>query len=125
MDGLNKYLGTEVLASEEIVQQINGVVHREVGKFLLKGKAQPIVVHELLGQVEESDEKQKLACVIFADALLAFRRQSWDEAKEKFHQVLENWENDRPAHFYISLCERYKENPPEKSWEGAIALEEK
>src|SRR5437870_9941403 len=43
MDGLNKYLGTEVLASEETVQQVDGVLTREIGKFMLKGKAQPIV----------------------------------------------------------------------------------
>jgi adenylate cyclase len=125
MDGLNKHLGTEVLASEETVHQVEGLMTREVGKFLLKGKAQPIVVHELLGHLEESDEKQKQACAIFADALAAFRRRSWDEAKGKFQRALENWENDGPAHFYIKLCEQYRKTPPEELWEGAIALEEK
>jgi len=32
------------------------LVAREVGKFMLKGKAQPIVVH-LLGRPENVDEK--------------------------------------------------------------------
>ncbi len=36
MDGLNKYLGTEVLASEEIVDQVDGLLTREVGKFYAK-----------------------------------------------------------------------------------------
>ena len=125
MDGLNKYLGTEVLASEEIVQQVDSVLTREVGKFRLKGKAQPIVVHELLGRMEESDEKQKQACAIFAEALGVFRRQAWDEAKEKFHQAIENSGSDGPARFYIRMCEQYKKTPPEISWEGAIPLEEK
>ena len=74
MDGLNKYLGTEVLGSEEIVDGIDGLLKREVGKFMLKGKAEPMVVHELLGSLEDADDKRKKSCEIFAAALGAFRR---------------------------------------------------
>jgi adenylate cyclase len=125
MDGLNKYLGTEVLASEEIVDQINGLLKREVGKFMLKGKAQPIVVHELLGNLDEADEERKKSCEIFADALSAFRRQSWDEAQEKFQRACAISETDGPAHFYLKLCDEYKKTPPKDTWDGVIALEEK
>jgi adenylate cyclase len=75
--------------------------------------------------MEESEEKQKKACAIFSEALRAFRRQSWDEAKEKFHQAIHNSETDGPARFYINLCEQYKKNPPEGAWEGVIPVEEK
>ncbi len=125
MDGLNKYLGTEVLASEEIVQQIDGVLSREVGKFMLKGKTQPITVHELLGRLEEADQKQKTSAEIFADALGAFRRRSWDEAAEKFQRIRENSGSDGPAVFYLKLCEQYEKNPPGENWDGVIVLEEK
>jgi len=125
MDGLNKYLGTEVLASQEIVEQIDGLLKREVGKFMLKGKAEPMIVHELLGGLEESDEKQKQSREVFAEALSAFRRQAWDEAKEKFHRALEIREADGPAHFYLKLCDDYKSNPPGEAWDGVIALDEK
>jgi adenylate cyclase len=125
MDGLNKYLGTEVLVSEESVAEVDGLVAREVGKFMLKGKAQPIVVHELLGRIDESDEKQKESCKIFADALSAFRRQSWDEAEQKFSRAMQISENDGPARFYLKLCEEYKANSPGQPWDGVIILEEK
>jgi adenylate cyclase len=125
MDGLNKYLGTEILVSAETVDQIGGVLTREVGVFRLKGKAQPIVIHELLCRMEESDEKQKKACAIFAEALGAFRGRFWDEATEKFYQAIENSEPDGPARFYLKLCEQYKKNPPEGPWDGVIPLDEK
>jgi hypothetical protein len=73
------------------------LVAREVGKFMLKGKAQPIV--HLLGRPENVDEKHKKSAEQFADALGAFRRQTWDEAKEKFHLAIANSENDGPAQF--------------------------
>jgi adenylate cyclase len=125
MDGLNKYLETEILASEEIVAQLDGLLTREVGKFLLKGKAQPIVIHELLGLLEEFDEKQKQNCAVFAEGLDAFRRQSWDEAAEKFQHAIKNSKRDGPAHFYLTLCAQYKKNPPAQPWAGIIPLEEK
>jgi len=125
MDGLNKYLGTEILVSEEVIHELDGFLTREVGRFRLKGKAQALVVHELFCCMEESEEKQNKACAIFSEALRAFRRQSWDEAKEKFHQAIQNSETDGPAHFYINLCEQYKKNPPEGAWEGVIPVEEK
>jgi len=125
MDGLNKYLGTEVLASEEIVAQIDGLLKREVGKFMLKGKSRPIVVHELLGTLEETNDTQKKSIEMFADALSAFRRQEWDEAKEKFRRVVAHSDNGGPGHFYIKLCDEYKRTPPGEAWDGVIALEEK
>ena len=125
MDGLNKYLGTEILVSEEVIHNLDGFLTREAGRFRLKGKAQPIVVHELLCRMEECDEKQIRACAIFAEALHAFRRQSWDEAKAKFHQHRENSGEYGLSNYYLKLCEQYEKNPPGEGWDGVIDLEEK
>jgi adenylate cyclase len=125
MDGLNKYLGTSVLASGEIVEGIDDVIKRECGTFMLKGKAQPIVVHELLSTAAESDAKCKEICQIFGDGLDAFRDRLWDEAIAKFTRVQEIAPNDGPATFYVRLCNEFKRNPPEPGWDGVIVLEEK
>jgi adenylate cyclase len=125
MDGLNKFLGTEILVSDDVIQELDGFLTREVGKFRLKGKAQPVVVHELLCRMEESEEGQKKACAMFAEALGAFRNQSWDEAIEKFCRVIEKSEKDGPSHFYLNLCEQYKKMPVEGPWDGVIPVEEK
>ncbi|HEY3303377.1 MAG TPA: adenylate/guanylate cyclase domain-containing protein [Candidatus Binatia bacterium] len=125
MDGLNKYLGTEILVSEEAIHRLDGFLTREAGRFRLKGKAQPIQVHELLCRVEECQENQKKACAIFSEGLRAFREQSWDKAKEKFQQSVEYSGEDALSSFYLRLCEHYKKNPPGEPWEGIIQLQEK
>ncbi len=125
IEGLNKYLGTSVLVSEEIVESLDGFLIREVGKFRLKGKVKPIVAYELVGLRETSEEKQRSACDVFTEALNAFRRQSWDEAKEKFHQAIEILGEDGPSAFYARLCERYKENRPAEPWDGVVEMENK
>jgi len=125
MDGLNKYLGTEILVSEEVIHRLNGFLTREAGSFRLKGKTQPVQVHELLGRMEDCRENQKKACAIFAEALGAFRRRSWDEAIEKLRQAVEYSGEDGLSSFYLKLCEQYKNQPPEASWEGVIQLQDK
>lgn len=66
-----------------------------------------------------------MACAIFAQALDSFRRQSWDEAEEKFKQSIETLGKDGPSLFYLKLCERYRENPPEETWDGVVHLDKK
>jgi adenylate cyclase len=125
IESLNKQLGTFTLASEEVVRELNGFLTRELGKFRLKGKVQPIVIYELMSRLEDSDEKKRMACAIFAQALDSFSRQSWDEAEEKFKQSIETLGKDGPSIFYLKLCERYRENPPEETWGGVVHLDKK
>jgi adenylate cyclase len=83
------------------------------------------VVHELLGRKEEIEEKVRNAYVIFGEALEAFKRQSWDEAREKFSESLEKLGEDGPSRFYMKLCEDYKQNPPGESWDGLVRMDKK
>lgn len=125
MDGLNKYLGTELLVSEEVLRELDGFLTREVGTFRFKGKTQPVVVHELLCRLEEADEEQRRACAIFAEALGAFARRSWNEAAGRFQAASEQDGARGPANFYLKLCEQYEKTPPEEPWEAIISLGEK
>jgi adenylate cyclase len=125
LDGLNKHLGTEILVSEEITRDLSGFVLREAGRFLLKGKAQPVTVYELLCRAEECRDDQKRGCEIFSDALQAFRRRSWDAAQIKFEESNKILGEDRLSKFYLKLCEDYRDVPPGESWQGIIPLEEK
>ncbi|HSL91974.1 MAG TPA: adenylate/guanylate cyclase domain-containing protein [Candidatus Limnocylindrales bacterium] len=123
IEGLNKPLGTRILASKEVVLHLSGFLTREVGKFLMAGKSKPVVVHELICRLEESDEFQRSACGRFAEALDAFRRQRWDEAEEKFHDVSESLGDDGPSRFHMDLCARYRKHPPAEPWDGAVRME--
>jgi len=125
IEGLNKYLGTNLLVSEEVVHQLSGFLTREVGKFRLKGKIQPVGIHELLCRTEEADEKLRGACAAFAEGLEAFRRRSWEEAMEKFHLTIKNIGEDGPSLFYQELCRQYIENPPEEKWAGVVNMDKK
>jgi adenylate cyclase len=124
MEGLNKYLGTRILVSEEVINHLGGLLTRRLGEFLLAGKSKPVVVHELVCLKGDCSEQQQTICAIFAEALDAFRRQSWDEATEKFLTSIKYGDNG-PSRFYLGLCEHYKNNPPGDSWDGVIRMGKK
>ncbi len=125
IEGLNKHLGTSLLVSDEVVENANGFLTRDLGRFKLKGKANPVGVYELVCRVEEADEKVREACAIFAEALEAFGNGSFDEAMEKFKRSGEILGEDRPSRIYEELCERYRENPPGDGWDGVVHMEKK
>jgi adenylate cyclase len=125
MDGLNKYLSTEILVSDEVIQGLDGFLTRELGAFRLKGKSRPVVVHELICRIEECEPIQLKNGALFADALRSLRRRCWDDAIEKFSRITRLYGEDGPANFYLALCEEYKRNTPGETWDGIVPLEEK
>ncbi len=125
IEGLNKHLGTRILVSDEVLAQIDGLLTRGIGAFLLVGKKKPLVVHELVCPLLEADALLRGRCVLFEDALCRFREQRWEEAAESFHQLLRESGEDGPSRFYLNLCERYRKNPPREPWDGVIQMEEK
>jgi adenylate cyclase len=125
IEGLNKYLSTRIVLSEEVLYQLDGFLTRELGKFLLVGKSKPVVVYELICRMGESGEQQRRLCAIFNIALNAFRRQSWEEAIKGFNESMEIHREDGPSIFYLELCEKYRENPPGETWDGLVSLDNK
>ena len=125
IEGMNKYLGTRILVSQEVCSKINGFLTRDLGMFLLAGKSRAVNVHELVAHLEESSPRQRACCERFTEGIEAFRRQSWDEASRKFRETLDIRDGDGPSHFYLNLCARYSQNPPGDAWNGVIRIESK
>jgi adenylate cyclase len=125
MDSLNKYLGTEILVSDEVICDLGEFLKREAGTFLLKGKTQPVIVYELLAFAREADEKQKQACTTFSEGLGVFKQRAWSEAEKRFHRCIEILGEDPLSSFYLQLCKEYQQHPPQEFWAGVITMNEK
>lgn len=125
IEGLNKYLGTQILASDEVIRHLDGLLTREIGTFLLAGKSTPLVLHGLFCSRKEKSQTQEMACIFFQEALAAFRRQAWDEAIEKFNRSAECLGQDGPSSFYIKLCQEHKINSSGTVWDGVVHMDKK
>ena len=125
IEGLNKYLGTSILVSENILYELDTFLTRELGQFLLAGKSTPLMIHELICTRDEADEHQTNLCFLFAESLAAYRKQSWQEAIDKFSSLSKRYGKDGPSLFYIRLCEQYYEKQFGESWTGVVRMDKK
>ena len=127
IEGLNQILGTRILASQDVVSQLDGLLTRELGAFQLVGKSQPLVIHELLCRIDDARPYQTILCARFAEALDAYRKQAWDEAIERFSALIQHPDTlgDGPSRFYLDLCEQYRVKPPQAMWTGVARISRK
>lgn len=125
IQGLNKYLRTHILASEEVVKALDLFLLRKVGSFLFLGKSRPHVVFELLGLNDQVRSAQIELCALFSQGLAAYRQRSWLEAQLLFRKCLGLFPNDGPSQRYLHLCDLYTHASPPKDWNGTIRLDGK
>ncbi len=105
IEGLNKLLGTRILASEQITGSLSGFFTREVGQFILKGKTKPISIHELMGPEQNIPESWFTLKSEFSKALNFFKNSQWLEALQAFTTIKNKFPNDGPTLFYIHFLE--------------------
>ncbi|MEN8211949.1 MAG: adenylate/guanylate cyclase domain-containing protein [Thermodesulfobacteriota bacterium] len=125
MEGLNKYLNTEILVSGKVIDQLNGFLTRDLGRFFLAGKSKPVKVYELISCIEKSNDQQKNLCKIFSRALNAYREQSWEKAMNLFSQAIRINKQDGPSLFYLKLIKNLKKFPPMEIWDGCVRMDKK
>ena len=119
LEGLNKYLGTNILVSVEAYAKIEGVFARDVGRFIFVGKSQPLQVFELI-----TDNDPELLNN-FSEALQLFQAGKFDAAKRCFQAILSQYHNDGPSYYYSSQCDILAKNPHLIPWDGNIRLQQK
>jgi len=125
MESLNKQVGTNVLVSEDVLDQLDGFLIRRLGKFVLAGKSNPIAICELICQLDQCNEKQRSLGSVFARALDAYQRQSWKEAMHLFQKTTQIYGQDGPSRFYLKLCENNRSKSLSNEWDGTVYLNSK
>jgi len=122
IEGLNKKLGTRLLASEETVVEGEGLNTRLMGTFLLSGKSNPITIYQLLQDGLISGTGAPVYTELFPEVLAQFRAKQWQQAESTLTRCLELLPNDGPSHFYLELCRAYRRTPPATDWQGVIPV---
>jgi adenylate cyclase len=125
IQGLNKYLGTRILVSEQVIEGLDDFLTRSVGRFLLAGRTTFIRVAELMVRKQEASSEQTWLAEIFTDAMLAYEAQEWNRGCYNFAEILKAFPDDGPARFYLKRCQHYRETPPVGPWDACIRMEGK
>ena len=106
IEGLNKYMGTKILATESLVEGIDNFLTRPIGQFVFVGKTEPLSIIEILNLSNESTEQQSELCERFSQAIDLFMSADWKRAADSFESILERFAGDGPSRFYLAQCQQ-------------------
>jgi adenylate cyclase len=126
LEGLNKVYGTHILCTEFTARALDDrFLLRELDIVKVKGKAEAVVIYELVGWRDRQDETRPALCSLFGEGLGAYRLQQWDRAEELFRQILDTTPADGPSRLYLERIASFRNNPPPADWHGITAFEHK
>ena len=108
IQGLNKYLGTRLLVSDQAIDGLDDFLTRPLGGFLLAGRTSSLRVAELVARKHEASNDQIWLCEIFADAMRSYEAQEWPGGCRNFSEILKAFPDDGPAQFYLKRCQDYQ-----------------
>jgi len=126
LEGVNKIYGIYTLVCETTFRNANQRVWgREIDAINVVGKAEPVVVYQVLGYADDIDETMLSMTSRYAEGLGLYRQRQWDAAIAKFDQALEIVDDDGPAKTMRARCQEYKQDPPPKDWNGSYSMKTK
>jgi adenylate cyclase len=126
LEGLNKFYGTYILASETTMAECaDGVLFREVDRVAVKGKEKPVGVFQPLGLKDALPSEEEAFRKEFAEALELYRREKFPEAAALFQDILAKHPGDSPSQVFLERCRNFQASPPPPDWNGVFRADKK
>jgi adenylate cyclase len=126
LEGANKFFGTRILISDATRELAgDGVETREVDSLRVKGKTEPVRVHELLALKGALDPQAARLRAEFEIGLAEYRRSRWAAAEARFKACLALKPDDGPSRAYVERVEQFRKLPPPADWSGVWNFAEK
>jgi adenylate cyclase len=110
------------------------VVFRALGRIVVKGRAQPVPIFELVAFSEDVTNATRDCISIFEEGLSKYFARDWDGAIECFRrsEPLEingpgrtTKAKANPSLIYMAIAEGYRNEPPPPDWDGVYVMKEK
>jgi adenylate cyclase len=95
---------------------------REIDTVHLPGIEVPQSLFEILGKLEHITPQQSLLQARYAEALRAYRKGAWGEARQRFEACLVSVPDDGPSDIMLKRLESLATMPADETWNGAWRL---
>ena len=129
LEGLTRVYGSSISISEPTLSQLKDpdqYKHRFVDKVQVKGKKDPVSVHEVFdGDPPAVIELKEQTKDDFEQGICLYYDRKFSEASVKFNQVLEKNPEDRAARIYLKRSANYMVNGVADDWTGVEILIQK
>jgi adenylate cyclase len=119
LEGANKIYGSQILVAESTMAKVGGQFHfRKLDLLRVRGRSQPLVVYELLGQ-PPVDERLSTLTRKYEAAFDLCQNREWDGAERALVELLGEFADDGPAAALLKRVRKYRDQPPSADWDGA------
>jgi len=125
LEGLNKRLGTRILAAASVIEGLDNFALRPLGEFKVVGKANVVPVVEVVGPAEDIAAETVELNQGFTRALEVFVSERWEAAAALFAELTSRFPRDRASAFYLEICRRYASGGVPESDPTRLAMTEK
>jgi two-component system sensor histidine kinase ChiS len=129
LEGLTRVYGSSISISEPTLAQLKDpdqYKHRFVDKVQVKGKKDPVSVHEVFdGDPPKVAELKEQTKEEFEQGLCLYYDRKFSEASVQFNRVLEKHAEDRAARIYLKRSANYMVNGVADDWTGVEVLTQK
>jgi|GEM_PF-129926 len=130
LEGINKQYGTRIIISEFTRAKLGKTfITREVDWVRVKGKALPVRIFELMGEVNSgATQPDPLLIQLlphFEAGFAHYHARRFAEAIEEFNRALHIKPDDECSKLYVERCQDYVQEPPEQDWDGVYTMKTK
>lgn len=125
VEGLNKQVGTRILATGEVVEGFDDLLTRYLGAFQFVGKTEAMPIYEVLAPRDKASAEQLVLCERFAAAIQDYEAGDWPAAAARLEQILTEFPDDGPTKFLLQHCSKILSSPDEHPEPGVIRMDTK
>jgi adenylate cyclase len=123
LEGANKQYGTRIIIGEITFAQVSEDLYcRELDSVAVKGKAQPVIIYELLGRPGHISEDRLKLARLFTRGVTAYKERRWDDALRVFTALSGYYPEDKPTAIYLERVKALRKNPPPPDWDGVFVM---
>ena len=105
----------------EVGHGLHRFLFRQLDWIRVKGKQQPVGIHELLDYGSAEDHWGELI-ELFNAGLQAYRARQWEFAIDLLQSALEKYPDDGPSRIIIERCRQFMVNEPAPEWDGVYVM---
>lgn len=130
LEGLNKFYGTEILASQRLRELAgDAFLFRPVDRALPKGAFEPMEIFELIGAFGVPEFEPSADDIdyvrLWTAAITLYRHCDFQAALLSFETLLKTRPTDSVAKLYVRRCHQFLAEPPPPDWDCVQIFETK
>jgi adenylate cyclase len=124
LEGLTKQYGVDIIVSAATAAAVPGHLFRELDLVRVKGKREPIAIHEPLGPLATASEQLQAEVQAFHGVLRLYRACRWPEALAALGALQAT--NPLPLYaLYVDRISVFASQPPAADWDGVFVFQTK